>query len=84
MVVDCNPSLIADEAGFIALSQSSYTAVLLHLDSIRGNLDDTANKPQKPLSASEFEAKCFTAGLCLISRKIKLVSIRIAQKGNSD
>lgn len=32
MEVDCNPSLIADEAGFIALSQSSYTAVLLHLD----------------------------------------------------
>ena len=66
MEVDCNVGLIADEAGFIVLSQCSYTAVPLHLDSIRGNSDDTINKPQKQLSDSAFEAKCFTAGLCLI------------------
>jgi hypothetical protein len=37
---------IADEADFVRLSESSYTAVLLYLNAIRGNSDDTTNKPR--------------------------------------
>jgi hypothetical protein len=59
MEVDCNATLMADEAGLIVLSQSSYTAVLLYIDSIKGNSDDTTNRPQKQLSAWAFEAKMF-------------------------